>query len=90
MYILEVERCLIGRLHEFSFVDDCCEEKLLKCTEIASSDNGFLRDDHFLLRLDMRVKQEDNESCEVTADGKTATCQVSSMFDALSCSQAGV
>ena len=82
----EVERCSIGHLHEFSFIDDCSEDKLLPCIEIASPDNGFLRDDHFLLHLDMRVKQEDNESCEVTLNGKTATCQVSFMFDALSCS----
>ena len=84
--VFEVERCLIGRLREFSFVDDCCEDRLLPCTEIASPDNEFLGyDDHFLVRLKMRLKQEDNESCEVTLNGKTATCLVSSMFDALSC-----
>ena len=66
-----------GTLHEFSFIDDCCTDKLLPCTEIASPDNGFLDDDHFLVRLDMRVKQKDSELCEVTVDGKTATCQVS-------------
>ena len=75
--VFEVERCLIGSLHEFTFIDDCCEVKLYPCTEIASSYSRFLRDDHFLVRLDMRVKHKDNETCEVTVDGKTASCLVS-------------
>ena len=83
--IFEAERCLIGSLHAFTFIDDCCEVKLLPCTETVPPDRGFwripnygfLRDDHFLVCLDMRVKQKDNELCEVTVDGKTATCQVS-------------
>ena len=74
-----------GTLHEFSFIDDCCEAKLLPCTEIASPDNGFLRDDHFLVRLDMRLKQDDSECCQISVVGKTATCQVSSMFRYIHC-----
>ena len=73
----EVERCLTGTLHEFSFIDDCCEAKLLPYTKTALPDDGFLLRGYFLVRLDMRVKQEDNEICDVTVDGNTATCQVS-------------
>ena len=65
-----------GTLYEFSFMDDCCEVRLLPCTEITFPSNGFLRDDYFLVRLDIRVKQKDNELCKVIVDGKTATCQV--------------
>ena len=66
-------------------MDDYCKAKLLRCTEIASPGNEFLRDDHFLVRLDMRVKQKDNESCKATVDGKTATCQVSFFCTSMHC-----
>ena len=74
-----------GTLREFRFIDDCCEARLLPRSKIASPDNGFLKDDHFLVRLDMRVKREDNEICSVTVKKRTATCQVifPSMVDAL-------
>ena len=80
-----------GTVHKFSFNDDYCEAKLLPCAEIVSRNDAFLRvlpikrllpderfvrDDHFRVRLDMRVKQKDNELCKVTVDGKTATCLV--------------
>ena len=83
--VFEVEGCLTGTLHAFSFVDDCREAKLLPCSEIASPDNGFQRDDRLLVRLDMRVKQRDNELCKVAVDGKTATCQVSFLYVAMLC-----
>ena len=83
--VFEAEQCLIGSLHEFSFIDDCCEDTLLLCTEIASPDNGFLEDGYFLVRLDMRVKQKDNEVCEATVDGKTATIQVSFPYASTYC-----
>ena len=40
-----------------------------------------MREDFFLVRLDMRLKRDDNESCQISVDRKTATCKV------ITCSQ---
>ena len=82
--VFEVDRCLIGTLHEFSCIDDCRKARLLPCSTITSPNNGFVRDDHFLVLLDLRVKRKDNELSKVIVDGKTAICQVSYCFVALS------
>ena len=57
-------------------MNDCCEQKLVSCSQRRSQGPGFLRENYFLVRLDMRLKRDDNESCQISVDGKTATCQV--------------
>ena len=64
-------------------MNDCCEHELLPFGQIRSRNSGFVKnsesvrkDYFFLVRLDMRLKRDDNESCQISVDGKTATCQV--------------
>ena len=71
-----VNGCSTGDLHAFSFMNDYCEHDLLSCSQIASQDFGFLRENCFLVRLDMRLKRDDSESFQISVDRKTAICQV--------------
>ena len=58
-------------------MNDYCEHDLLSCNQITSQGSGFLNEkNYFHIRLDMRLKRDDSESFQISADRKTATCQV--------------
>ena len=65
-----------GGYRSFSSVVRGWDYALFPSPEIELPGSGFLRDDFLLIRLEMRVKQEDSESCQISVDGNTAMCEV--------------
>ena len=75
---------------KFAWFQGCCRTFLPSACRghwgfnLASSavmldpDSGFLQDDYFLLRLELRIRSPENECWNVIVNGKTATCRVSS------------
>ena len=61
-------------------MNDYYEHELLSCNQITSQGSGFVNEKNYILvRLDMRLKRDDSESCQISVDRKTATCQVISL-----------
>ena len=65
-----------GRYRTFSSINDNWGCDILPSAEIQAVDDGFMRDDFFLIRLDMRLKQEDSEIFQMTVNDNTAMFHV--------------
>ena len=71
----------LGNCHTFFHADDRLGFSFLPCVDIESFDSGYVQDEYVLARLDLRLKKEDNESCQIFVDDNSAKCEVMVVLD---------